>query len=495
MRDLLNLLDTVITEATIRKYGPGTLFIVSDAKDGLKVKASLQAQGIDAESPMEYIDWATVDTSQLAGIVGKTDLDPNKEYFAFKTTTGQIWVYNAGESTINSSFNHYKGGKAGGELKIANRGETAEGILGAAMFAKFTKREGHEDLGMVTVGDVVSVLDKLKNIGEDLYQVVVNDADNKHADTVNFLLKLKTNPYRDLMDPAKRELLAKDFASAVGYVNSPMAERYSKYFYLNGKADELAVIADGAASETERKTDVWVAVKDDNGNMRQLKLNTSLKVGGVAQFGQVGGSSAESMIKLWNYFGIDVTPYVKSYESKMKKDQFAAIEYMYRTIAKHIAKELAGDSDLEEARFVDNIAHAVTFFATLGDENVELVDFDKGGFKILRFKNLVEKMRNVNLTASYLDKKKRPEISIHDIDNPKKELVNVRSKIETRPDGSLYVRNIIEKGPLLEQITKVQERAWKELEMPDPESTRVQIRHPGSARKPRGEKGLGRERR
>jgi hypothetical protein len=153
---------------------------------------------------------------------------------------------------------------------------------------------------------------------------------------------------------------------------------------------------------------------------------------------------------------------------------------MYRQITDELQSRLAGNDDTEEARFVDSIAHAVTHFATLGDSNVELVDFDKGGFKILRFKNLEYKLRNVNLTASYTGKT-RPEISIHDVENPKKELIAIRCKVENKASGP-YVRNIIEKGPLLEEITKVQERSFKELETPDPEKTRVQIMHPG--RKP-----------
>jgi hypothetical protein len=135
-----------------------------------------------------------------------------------------------------------------------------------------------------------------------MYQLSVRDADNAFADTITFLLRLKTGPYRDLMDPAKRQLLINEYSSAAAYVNSSMAERYSKYFYLNGKADDIAILADGAASETEKKADVWVAVKDQNGNMRQLRLNTSLKIGGIKQFGQVGGSTVESMQKLWSYF-------------------------------------------------------------------------------------------------------------------------------------------------------------------------------------------------
>ena len=166
------------------------------------------------------------------------------------------------------------------------------------------------------------------------------------------------------------------------------------------------------------------------------------------------------MIKLWNYFGVDITPYIPNYEAKLAKDQFGALEYMYRSIAEQLSQELAGDNDTEEAKFITNISNAVSYFATLGHKNVELVDFSKGGFKILRFNDLVQKLRNVNLTATYKESKGRPEIGIHDVANPKRELLSVRVKIENRLSGEQYVRNVIEKGPLLEELTTVQKGSF-----------------------------------
>jgi hypothetical protein len=444
MRELINLLN----EATIADYPAGTAFLLSGSQPGRNLAAQLAPQGINTEDVMFSVDPTEAqDPEEYVVTVGRNR--PGQAAQAFRDADGQLWVYYGGASSMNSSFVHAD--------KLANRGEIAEGILGAAMFSKFTKRAPAEEIAQVTEQDIERVLNSLKSSGTDTYETVVQDADNQHADTVRFELVLKTKPYQDLMDPGKREALKNEFASAAAYVNTPMAERYSRYFYLNGRADEINIIANGAASETTSKVDVFVQV-----NGRRLKLNASLKVGGVKQFGQVGGSETGSMIKLWSYFGVDATPYIKQFEKKRKKDQFEALEYMYRSIAEQLAGELEGDNDTEEAKFVNNVAKAVTFFATLGDSNVELVDFSKGGFKILRFKNLVEKMRTVNLTASYKEAKGRPEIGIHDVANPKRELISVRVKIENKKDGP-YVRNIVEKGPLLEEIAKVQERGWAEI--------------------------------
>lgn len=485
MREFINILN----EVTLSKYSPGQQFLISGSAKGQEFKGLLAAQGIDGDGIIT-LTGTTPNNGPLIQL-GRGDL-----VYAFQNEAGQFWTIAGSASGVDAPFVHYKGvGADDEEAKVANKGEIAEGILGAAMFSKFTKRQSNEEIGQVTTQDIISILDQLKQTSQDMYQLSVRDADNEFADTVTFLLRLKTGPYRDLMDPAKRQALANEYSSAAAYVNSAMAERYSKYFYLNGKADDIAILADGAASETEKKADVWVAVRDKNGNMRQLRLNTSLKIGGIKQFGQVGGSSVESMQKLWSYFDIDVTDYIELYGKKLKKDQFEALGFMYKKIAAYLAAQLAGDSENQEVQFIDKLAHAVTYFATLGDPSVELVDFDKGGFKILRFKNLEHKLKTVDLTASYIATKATPEIVIHEVGNPKNALISIRAKRETKKSGELYVRNLIEKGRLLEDLTQVQQRSFDDTVLPDPEQTRVQIKHPGRRAVARDKDSGPRERR
>lgn len=484
MRDLINI---ILNEVTLSKYGPGHKFIFSNGAAGQQLSSQLAALGLNIDGTIEL----TNKSKGLESLVNKSEIitrfGKGTDVYEFRTEDDVYFYVFGTTGNIETALNHSK------EESISNRGEVSEGILGAAMFAKFTKRQPGEEVGAITSADITNVLDALQSQGNDTYSVTVNDAESEVADTISFVLRLKTAPYQDLMNPLKRKLLTNELNSAAAYVNNPMAERYSKYFYLNGKADEISIMADGAASESEKKSDVWVGIRDNNGAMRTLKLNASLKVGGVAQFGQVGGSGIESMTKLFGYFGIDVAPYVNKFEQAYKKDQFKAVEYMYRQIVNELQSRLTGNDDTEEARFVDQVAHAVTHFATLGDANVELVDFDKGGFKILRFKNLEYKLRNIDLTASYTGKT-RPEISIHDVENPKKELISIRCKVENKKSGP-YVRNIIEKGSLLEEITKVQERSFKELETPDPEQTRVQMRPKGRRAEPRDKDSTPRQKR
>jgi hypothetical protein len=382
--------------------------------------------------------------------------------YVFSNNAGQSVLITGSASTIGSAFNAYTGATANDDIgKIANRGETAEGILGAAMFAKFTKREADEDIGTVTPQDISGVLDSLQQTGEDQYQVEVEDFDNEHADVISFVLRLKSGPYQDLMDPEKRPLLASEFSSAAAYVNSSDAERYSKYFYINGRSDQIVIMADGVTGEKEQKTDVWVYVTDEDGNPRKLRLNTSLKVGGVKQFGQVGGDKDDTQQTLWNYFGINVRPALADFKSKMKSEgPRAALGQVYEYATDQLNQELEKSKPKDKAKILDSIATGITHFATLGDPNVELVDFSDGGFKILRFNKLVDRLKDTDLEATYVTDKTWPEVVIHERGNPKNKLLTIRMKVENKPNGGIYVRNYIEKGPLLEKLTEYRKASW-----------------------------------
>ena len=466
MRDLLNIFDSIVTEVTISKpkYGAGTQFAVSSgSQKGQDLLQQMQQQGFDATAPLTMQDTSELGDQEILNLpsiaVGK-----GGDGYLFTNTSGQHILVTGTDSTIGPCFNVYNGAKTDDPEdvgKIGNRGETSEGILGAAMFAKFVKREPGEDIGTVTPEDISGVLDSLKKTGEDQYEVEVEDYDNEHADRVTFVLRLKTGPYQDLMDPTKRTLLASEYSSAAAYVNSSDAERYSRYFYINGRADQITIMADGVTGETEQKTDVWVYVADEDGNPRKLRLNASLKVGGVGQFGQVSGDSEQTQQTLWNYFGVDVAPALDDFKSVLKNNGARdAFKQVYEYAADQMDQELRNASPEDEANIVNSIATGITHFATLGDPKVELVDFSDGGFKILRFNKLVDKLKNIDLEATYIDRYTWPEVIIHERGNPKNRLLKIRTKIENKPKGGIYMRNLIEKGPLLEKLTEYKKASW-----------------------------------
>jgi hypothetical protein len=358
MRDLLNILDSVLTEVTISKakYGAGTQFAVATgSQNGQALLQLMQQQGFDATAPLTMQDTSELGDQEILNLpnvaVGK-----GGDGYLFSNPAGQYILVTGTSSAIGPCFNVYNGAQTDDPEdvgKIGNRGETSEGILGAAMFAKFVKREPGEDIGTVTPADIGGVLDSLKKTGQDQYEVEVEDYDNEHADRITFVLRLKTGPYQDLMDPTKRTLLAREYSSAAAYVNSSDAERYSRYFYINGRADQITIMADGVTGETEQKTDVWVYVADEDGNPRKLRLNTSLKVGGIGQFGQVSGDSEQTQQTLWNYFGVNIDSTLAAFRREIKagRSLFDFINEMinpeggFKKARKKIMKEWFGGID------------------------------------------------------------------------------------------------------------------------------------------------------
>jgi hypothetical protein len=65
----------------------------------------------------------------------------------------------------------------------------------------------------------------------------------------------------------------------------------------------------------------------------------------------------------------------------------------------------------------------------------------------------VRKLQATDFDATYVDTKTWPEVTIHERGNPKNKLLTIRMKVENKPNG-IYVRNYIEKGKLLEELTE-----------------------------------------
>jgi hypothetical protein len=83
-----------------------------------------------------------------------------------------------------------------------------------------------------------------------------------------------------------------------------------------------------------------------------------------------------------------------------------------------------------------------------------LVSFEGGNYEVLSFANLEKKLKNIDLDARYNDKAANPQIEIYDI-NSGMQLFRIRSKKEKVKGGKWYIRNYIEKGPLLSELTSI----------------------------------------
>ena len=443
---------TLIKEASIHdaKYGEGHQLILSGSKQGKAIADAIRAvvPAFDVTQPL---------TKTLKGAGTKVAIGSGVGVTVKLKDANGLQIQLTGAVNMGSGFNHYKGSESdeGGKAGVANRGEISEGVLGAAIVAKFAKRT-EDGIGEITVEDVGNVLSALGKTGKDEYTTNIAGRDGANKDTLVFVLRLKTAPYKDLMDPAKRSMIADLFSSAVKYANSSMSQRYATFFYHNHKDDMIKVISDGISDESGRKTDVYVEVESPIGSQaRTTKLDVSLKAGPVKQFGQVGGTGFDKLVELFTRFGVDISEFEESYNKEQNKVE--ALTMIYTGAAELLTQHMSGDK--REEQFIKEVINGINYFGTLNNPNVKLVQFDKGDYSVIDFNRLHKFVKKINLVADIVtDKEGKPQIQVKDQTSGER-FLTIRAKIENKVDKAgtpyKYFRNIIEKESLLGKLAKV----------------------------------------
>jgi hypothetical protein len=455
MRDLINLLDNILVEASIftkpKDYSYGhKVNVAVGSEKGQKLLTAIKQQvpDFDENEPLEWVAKAPAKSPRI--MLGRDD---NSRYF--KRPNGQFLIINGTDKSIQQGLIHAKGEKGS---TAENKGDASEPVLSAAVVAKLIKR-GANNVEDINGQDIKEVLTQALLNPNLTY--TVTDQNSRVADTIEFTIKVKK--------PTMDYLLSDDFwqgyepflPSVVHYANSGQMDRYADYFYKNGKADLVRVVSDGVSEATSRKTDIEAYITGDDGQQRKLKgLNVSLKAGSP-HIGQVGGGqilnpNAKGYVlsnaqELFGPFGVDI---------KAPKKINSKVEFWvnaYQQAAKQISAQLKGADARTEAGIVYRIANFVTNHATRGDPDIRLVSLGtKGVSSIHSFKNIAEKIANdrINLVCEYrqgISKTgdPRPEIRIYD-KNSGQPLIYVRYS-STQDETKIW--NTVEMKDLLKDLT------------------------------------------
>jgi hypothetical protein len=357
--------------------------------------------------------------------------------------------------------------------KMPNKGDTAEALLGLAMFAKFLSRnEG--SIGQVDAESTWALMDHARPINDHDYMVHSKDLGGA-KDTVWLRLKVKNTVIMALQNPAMRKKLTAWLQSPINYVNSKEGTEYAEEFYKNGTPDEIGVISDGLSAQKDKKTDVVTAVKDPKSNtIKREIMPISLKAG-HNQFAQHSGSSWKAMLTMFDHLGVKFpaiianpatgTPAddVKSdYEglqgikdtTQQRANRTKAASRVYAKAAELINGQFT--SNAAEAKFIQTVAHALRFWATNDDDHVQLVSFgNKGAYDVLQFNiaKLTQAMQNLKLRAKFIPGE-NPKLEVYDA-NSGNELFRIRTYFQSTEADPNYQRNIVEKGPLLSIVADI----------------------------------------
>lgn len=453
-RQFLKLIsEASVFKTTNNQYVPGYRMSLSGSQAGLQTTSLIKDQLPDF-NPAEELTIANPEETASVTVVlpGKAE-----KTFKLKRATGQVIELQGSKSAIQSSLNGIGKGAAEGEAVVAkapNKGDTAEGLLGAAMFAKLRKREG-AGIGAVTLDDIWEVFDRMTPVSDTDYMVTAKDMGGA-TDKIWFRLKVKSIVKNALSNPDLRKKLSSWAMSPVNYVNSKQGTDYADQFYKNGKPDEIGIISDGLSAQTDRKSDVFTVVRDPvTGNIAKELLPISLKAG-AEQFAQHSGSSFKAMSEMFGKMGIQLSDNHKStYENLQQQGRpEEAVHGIYTYAASVFNNSVVGDS--AEATFISQLANALDGWATGNKANVQLVSFgSRGSFEVLQFNNLLPKMKTLDLEAVTVWGE-NPKFVIKD--RSQGVLFHIRTYMQTKNDGTKYQRNVIEKGPLLGKIANAIEQ-------------------------------------
>lgn len=455
MRDLINLVDSV-NEASVFKtknsqYVPGHKLGISTSKQGAKTLSIIQQQ-------IPNFDGAEVLTISQPGDRAKYEItiSPGPAEYSVTRPNGDVIKLLGSKSAIEQTFNDL--GKAVDPAdskatpKLPNKGDTAEGLLGAALFAKLLKRQGDE-IGQITTDDVWDIFDNLNPVTDSDYMVTAKDLGGA-TDTIWFRLKVKNTVKRALEEPSLRKSITNWMLSPVNYVNSPEGTDYAAEFYKNGTPDEIGVISDGLSAQKDKKTDVVTAVRDpETGGIKREIMPVSLKAG-ADQFAQHSGGKWQAMETMFSLLGVDLSKagnLASEYEGYQQRgEQIKAASKVYQQAATQLNSQFTDEAS--EAAFIQTVARALRFWATSDDDQVYVVSFgSKGRYDVLQFSqaSLIPAMKGLRLRARFVPGD-NPKIEVYD-EISGQMLFSIRTYMQAQEKGA-YQRNVIEKGPLLGKV-------------------------------------------
>lgn len=332
-----------------------------------------------------------------------------------------------------------------------NLGDMSEGVVGAAIAARFIYKDRN-----ITFRNVYGILrsmpaptnypGKKGKFTEKTFQSV--NKDPKVVDDVRFYLSLAEVNMMALLEPSNEDLIRPYVMSAVRFANSTLVRKWSKLLYENNQYNKIEVISDGLGGQTTTKVDVYVKVDG-----KPINIRVSLKAGDVKQFGQVSGAEFSKQQKLWETtfgYSSEIAGLQNKYEELMRnKEPAQAVNLVYSKVAAQFNKDMATS---KRESIMKTFAESIKFFATLNEDNVVLLQVANDAAKLYSFDNIYEALKNKQLTATITQGKTGlPTLFINDA-TTNQSIIQYRVKQEFKPDGSPYIRNYVEKQKALSPL-------------------------------------------
>jgi len=439
---------------------------------------------LDSDEPVswEMVDGTTVlipkekNTKLIAKLKAIVD---NGEQLPglIKVTTADGKVINTNKLKKTSEF-------GGGKM---NQGDVAEGILGAAIYARFMYPDR-----LVTTDDIRAVLNSIAQIGsgsnpkksEAILRGTVGE------DKVNFKVALAPSNFAALISTngETMEKLLPLYKSSAAYVNNEKIVDLAGSPDFDPKPNTVDITSDGVSDQKGTKVDVKVEIDGKIvrlGNISLKTLSNTMGQTGKSWNAQDKKGRKTGIVPFFQAaFGVrpsseDGKEYNDAISAYMdlsynadntKTDEANAVRTagaeVYKDIVQQVSNFRAVKADGEdnpavsdkEAQFIENVVNGIKNAVTKGDDSVKLLSFGGGNYKLLDLTTLGDAMRDYNLKVSMPDESVPRILITAEGEGETLVFIQIRMKLESKPN----VRHYFEKKPGLDKIFAIANEKAKE---------------------------------
>lgn len=465
---------------------------------------------IQAGQPIELVGGETLSLSnpqqtyqQLNSIWDGQDLATDDQIYQLKQI--KLQGMNGKTTTLGNVLKNEKiKSKTGVEekSKFWNLGNVVEGIMGAAVSAKFIAPNVE-----VSISEITSILKSLQaseaTVAQGKKQLTSYSMSKKAGtDKLTFTMSLNLNDFKALemsflnqselkTYPDYQEII-KAYDNAANYVNTSDTVRTAIDRVANDKRSNAIIIeSEGASSEKQNTTKADLFITIDGKRERLL----SLKSKAIPQIGQVSGHTFENLEQFFKSvlgFGLPsnfVNMFPKGTFKQVGKNIFdTAFPKAYKHIYNSLNKTLGGDKTYGEYNFIKTLYDGIAHHATLGEDIiiVYLSPSAKKAYTELKIgPELLEVLQDFDLVpylsgATTLKVIGRPmsPLAKQLTGGQDQELVQLRSYTQ----AASTVRNILEVKSLLKTLADIEEiKKRKQLSKAQPTG---QLQQPKTASQP-----------
>lgn len=356
--------------------------------------------------------------------------EPKRGVKPLKDSTGKLYALSSLEKTADF-------GGAG-----ENRGNVAEGILAAAIGARFVSKTKN-----ITANDITNIINKLP-AGESQQKKLSLDSPNKDpriVDKVHIFIELAKTDMNNLQKKKYPDLLN----ASAAYVNQSNVRKWADLLYENNVVNTINIKSMGISGQTNTKVDTFVEVGDMEERPKRIDINLSLKAGDVKQFGQEAGLTWEAQERLWSNFGISL--------SKQVEDRYVVLHAQkkapeaFKSVFEAAYAKLNTTNNSNPKSISKAVAGAIVYYATLGEQDVDLLQLKANKAVLYRFSDAVKliEQQELDFKISYGASLLPTLTFMRKSDSAP--LVRIRVK----KSGQGYFRSIIEKESLMSDILAV----------------------------------------